>query len=124
VSVKELINSLSHETRPDHAQWAADTLAIVKSRSPTMLEVALRQMRRGKSMSLADCLRMEIGMTWQCFRHGDFMEGVRAKLVDKDERPAWRPPGIDDVTEAAVEKIFENPWAGHAHPLDNLLGVP
>jgi enoyl-CoA hydratase/carnithine racemase len=119
-SVPELFESLRGETRAEYAGWAADTLKVLKSRSPTMLAVALRLLRLGRSMSLADCLRMELGMVQQCLAQGDFLEGVRAVIIDKDNAPHWRPDRIEDVTEAQVDAIFRDPWDGSVHPLTGL----
>ena len=121
-SVPELLASLERESRPEYAQWAQDTRKLLLARSPTMLAVTLRQMHLGRSMSLADCLRMELGMVRQCFVHGDFMEGVRAVIVDKDNAPKWRPPRIEEVTPASVDAIFRDPWSAGGHPLANLEG--
>jgi hypothetical protein len=63
---------------------------------------------------------MELGMVRQCFVHGDFMEGVRAVIVDKDNAPKWRPARIEDVTPASVDAIFSDPWSSGGHPLANL----
>jgi Enoyl-CoA hydratase/isomerase len=39
--------------------------------------------------------------------HGhDFYEGVRAVIVDKDNRPGWRPATLPDVSEADVQRHF------------------
>ena len=120
--VPELLASLARESRPEYAQWAQDTHKLLRARSPTMLAVTLRQMHLGRSMNLADCLRMELGMVRQCFDHGDFMEGVRAVIVDKDNAPKWRPPRIEEVTTASVEAIFNDPWSAGTHPLAKLGG--
>ena len=40
------------------------------------------------------------------FEHGEFIEGVRALLVDKDKSPKWNPPRLEDVTPAMVEALF------------------
>jgi enoyl-CoA hydratase/carnithine racemase len=121
-SVPELLASLDRESRPEYAQWAQDTRKLLLARSPTMLAVTLRQIHLGRSMNLADCLRMELGMVRQCFAHGDFMEGVRAVIVEKDNAPRWRPQRIEEVTAASVDAIFRDPWAGGVHPLANLEG--
>jgi hypothetical protein len=85
-----------------------------------MLAVALQQLKRGRSLGLADCFRMELGMVQQCFEQGDFVEGVRALIIDKDNAPRWKPAHLDDVTDASVEAFFQERWHGSAHPLANL----
>jgi enoyl-CoA hydratase/carnithine racemase len=119
-NITELLASLARESRPEYAQWAQDTLKLLLARSPTMLAVTLRQMHVGRSMTLADSLRMELGMVRQCFAHGDFMEGVRAVIVDKDNAPKWRPARIEEVTAASVDEIYRDPWKAGEHPLTNL----
>jgi enoyl-CoA hydratase/carnithine racemase len=119
-SVATLLKSLQSEARPEFKEWAQQTAALIATRSPTMLAVTLKQLQLGRSMTLADCLRMEIGMAKQCFAQGDFIEGVRAMIIDKDNKPIWRPAQLADVTDASVDAIFENPWVGSIHPLAHL----
>ena len=119
-SVPALMESLLGEQRPEYRDWAQQTAALIATRSPTMLAVTMKQLQLGRSMSLAECLRMEIGMAQQCFAQGDFIEGVRAMIIDKDNKPIWRPNRIADVTPAAVAAIFANPWMGSVHPLAHL----
>jgi enoyl-CoA hydratase/carnithine racemase len=119
-TVPALLDSLHAEQRPEFKDWAQQTAALIATRSPTMLAVTLKQLQLGRSMSLAECLRMEIGMAQQCFAQGDFVEGVRAMIIDKDNKPVWRPNRIADVTPAAVDAIFANPWVGSVHPLAHL----
>ena len=85
-----------------------------------MLAVSLRQLQRSKDMSLADCFRMELGMAQQCFEQGDFLEGVRALIVDKDNAPRWQPSRVEEVTEPMIEAFFRERWPAAAHPLANL----
>lgn len=122
-NVPALLQSLEGESRPEFLEWAAQTVDLINTRSPTMLAVTLEQLKRGKSMSLAECFRMELGLARQCFIQGDFIEGVRAMIIDKDNAPVWRPQFIDEVTDASVEAMFTDPWAGARHPLANLEGV-
>jgi len=84
------------------------------------LSVALRQLQQGKSMELADCFRMELGMIEQCFEQGDFIEGIRALLIDKDNSPRWRPMHLDEVTDASVAAFFRERWRARSHPLADL----
>jgi enoyl-CoA hydratase/carnithine racemase len=122
-SVPALLQSLQREARPEFKEWAQQTAALIATRSPTMLAVTLKQLRLGRSMTLAQCLRMEIGMAKQCFAQGDFIEGVRAMIIDKDNKPVWRPNALAEVTQASVDAIFANPWVGSIHPLAHLEQV-
>jgi enoyl-CoA hydratase/carnithine racemase len=108
-TVSQIMDSLRGESRPEYTEWAAHTLKTMGTRSPTMMWVTLRQLQRGRALSLADCFRMELGITRQCFLQGDFIEGVRAVIVDKDNTPRWSPGRLEEVTEASVGAFFTNP---------------
>ena len=109
----------------DGDDWALATLAVLRKRSPLMLAVTLEQVRRARSMNLADELRMERGLVHQCFtlRPGadsETVEGIRALVIDKDHAPRWNPASIDDVTSAQVAEYFVSPWPADQHPLRHL----
>ncbi|MGO4333092.1 enoyl-CoA hydratase/isomerase family protein [Cupriavidus sp. 2TAF22] len=97
--------------------WAAQTAAMLRSRSPLMLNVTLEQVRRARTMTLEDELRMELDMMYYVFRHGDGVEGIRALAVDKDHAPKWQPPRLDEVQRDRVRAFFDSPWAHGEHPL-------
>ncbi|NIO43760.1 MAG: hypothetical protein GTO41_28545, partial [Burkholderiales bacterium] len=94
-------------------------MAIYRKGSPTTARVFVEQMRRTKGMSLADMFRMELVIAYQCIRHADFAEGVRALLIDKDKNPNWTYKSALDVPDTHVEAHFVPTWSG-AHPLDAL----
>jgi len=123
-TVSAILESLEAETRSEYADWAQQTGKLLRTRSPTMLAVALRQLQRGKTMGLADCFRMELGMLQQCFLQGDFIEGVRALIIDKDNAPRWSPSRPQEVTEDMIECFFKDHWPGGSHPLGHLEGNP
>ncbi|MFD0667368.1 enoyl-CoA hydratase/isomerase family protein [Ramlibacter sp. MAHUQ-53] len=109
----------------DGGDWARDTAATLRKRSPLMLHVVLEQLRRARTLSLADDLRMERDLVRHCFalRPGaasETVEGIRALAVDKDHAPKWNPARIEDVTPAMVAPFFASPWPAHAHPLRDL----
>ncbi|AOW13638.1 3-hydroxyisobutyryl-CoA hydrolase [Hydrogenophaga crassostreae] len=108
------------------SDWARETLATLRKRSPLMLHVVLEQVRRARSLGLSDNLRMERDMVHQCFnlRPGaasETVEGIRALAVDKDHQPRWNPARIEDVTGEMVSAFFTSPWAAEQHPL-RMLG--
>ena len=59
-------------------------------------------------MSLKDELIMEYSMVQKCLEIGDFFEGVRAMLVEKDRKPVWNPSNINDVDEIRINNFFES----------------
>ena len=119
-SVPAMVASLEREDAPGLREWARRTLARLAASSPTMLEVTHEQLRRGSRLPLADCFRMELGLVHGCFEQGDFLEGVRAALVDKDRNPRWNPPTLAEVRPEAVAAFFRERWSPAAHPLADL----
>ena len=120
--VKHIIDSL--EKSKDDI-WAKKTAAVLRKRSPLMLHVTLEQIRRARSMTLADDLRMERDMVHHCFylRPGvvsETVEGIRALAVDKDYTPKWNPARIEDVKPGMADAFFASPWTADAHPLHKL----
>ena len=87
--------------------------------SPTTARIFLEQMLRGKNKNLADLFRMELTIAYHCARGSDFVEGVRALLIDKDRNPRWKFSSSADVSEEYIEEFFESPW-NDFHPLKDL----
>ena len=85
--------------------------------SPTLLRVSYEQIRRGSTLSLADCFRMELNLIHGCFEQGDFIEGIRALVVDKDNAPRWNPPTLAQVNDESVLGFFAPRWPPGSHPL-------
>jgi len=124
-SVMDIVQALER----DGGAWASQTAATLRHRSPLMLHVVLEQVRRARSLSLADDLRLERGLVRHCFhtahlgRTGaatETVEGIRALAVDKDHQPRWQPARIEDVTADMVAPFFVSPWPASAHPLRGL----
>ncbi|WP_265920633.1 enoyl-CoA hydratase/isomerase family protein [Cupriavidus nantongensis] len=103
--------------------WAAQTAAMLRSRSPLMLCVTLEQIRRARSMALEDELRMELDMMYYVFRNGDGVEGIRALAIDKDHKPRWQYARLDEVSREQALSFFDSPWRQQEHPLAT-LGKP
>jgi enoyl-CoA hydratase/carnithine racemase len=119
-TIEAIALSLATEERAEYRAWAEATIAGLAQRSPTLLKVTLEQLRRGKQMSLADCFRMELGLVNACFDQGDVREGIRARIVDKDNQPRWNPARLEDVDRAAVDAFFAPRWDPAQHPLASL----
>jgi hypothetical protein len=63
---------------------------------------------------------MEADMSCRCGESGEFQEGVRALLIDKDMSPQWKYKTVDEVPQSAIAHFFTSPWAEEQHPLAKL----
>ncbi len=63
---------------------------------------------------------MEYAISLNCCRYPDFSEGVRARLIDKDQAPHWHWQRLEDVPAAVLQAHFEPTWEG-PHPLADLV---
>jgi enoyl-CoA hydratase len=79
---------------------------LIRTKSPTSLKIALAQMRRGSALDFAACMRTEFRIVSRVVHGHDFYEGVRAVIIDKDQRPRWRPSALAAVSAAEVERHF------------------
>ncbi len=88
------------------ADWAKTIAAEISAKSPTSVAIALRQVRIGGSLSFEEGMRTEFRIVSHILKGSDFYEGVRAVLVDRDNRPVWRPARLADLTEAEIAAHF------------------
>ncbi|MFM9372368.1 enoyl-CoA hydratase/isomerase family protein [Streptomyces sp. Da 82-17] len=102
-SVEEIVDRLA-----DCGEGAAKEAAVrILGHSPTAVKVTLRAVRRARALGTLDAvLDQEYRVSCAALTGPDFVEGVRAKLVDKDGEPRWSPGTLGDVTRAEVERHF------------------
>ena len=92
-------------------EWAAKTLAALRTVSPSALCWTLEALRRGAHLTLPKCQAAELALTRTTMRHPDFAEGVRAMVVDKDRKPRWQPSRIEEVDPGVIAAMFANAGA-------------
>ena len=91
----------------DGGEWAAKTLATLKTKSPQTMKVSLRLLREGAAMaSFADEMKQEYAVGAHVVQRHDFIEGVRAVIVDKDNAPRWDPATPEGVSDHVIDQIF------------------
>jgi enoyl-CoA hydratase len=89
------------------SDWARDQLAILTTKSPQTLKVAFHQLRLGGAMTrFSDNMAMEYRIGARVVQRHDFLEGVRAVIVDKDNAPRWDPPTLEAVSKTLIAGIF------------------
>lgn len=87
--------------------WAQATVQTLRSHSPLMMALTLLALQRGRQMDLPTCLRMEYGLVQLALSSGEFNEGVRAHLIDKDRSPSWAIASV----EALSAQVIASAWA-------------
>ena len=93
----------------DGSDWAAKELATLRTKSPLSMAVALRQLREGAQMpDFAAEMAQEYAIGARMVHTHDFIEGVRALIVDKDNAPSWQPK----VSDSEINAIFAPMPAG------------
>jgi len=92
--------------------FAAETLALLRAKSPTSVAIGLRQMAEGRGAEIEAALGVEFRIVSRICRMGDFYEGVRAVIIDKDNKPRWSPARLEDVDSSAIDACFAPLGAG------------
>ena len=91
----------------DPGEWAAQQLALLRTKSPQTMKVSLRLLHEGATMpTFEDEMRQEYAVGAHVVQRHDFLEGVRAVIVDKDNAPAWNPATPEGVTDHIIDQIF------------------
>jgi enoyl-CoA hydratase len=101
-SVGEIVSRLEASDE----EWAQAALTALRHVSPSSLHWTLRALRRGRDLTLKQALDAEFALTRTTMAHPDFVEGVRAMVVDKDRKPAWQPARIEDVDPVRIDALF------------------
>jgi enoyl-CoA hydratase len=88
------------------ADFARTAAATIRLKSPTSLKIALAQLRRGRYLDFAECMRTEFRIVSRLLLGHDLYEGIRSVIIDKDQAPAWQPSSLAAVSAAEVERYF------------------
>jgi enoyl-CoA hydratase len=89
-------------------EWARTEAETIRRKSPMACKVSLKLLQESPyQLHFVDEMRMEYGIMVRMIRHPDFREGVRALLIDKDNRPNWSPARAEPIGERDVDAFFE-----------------
>lgn len=102
-SLEEILAAL----RADPSGWAQKEYRTIHARAPLSCKVALRLLADGSARrDFTDEMRLEYAIAVRMARRPDFAEGVRARLIDKDDAPRWNPATPQDATGEMVDALF------------------
>ncbi|OPX55371.1 Enoyl-CoA hydratase/carnithine racemase [Oceanospirillum multiglobuliferum] len=100
-------------------KWLSRAIGSLAVGSPTAMHLIVRQLKATKQMSLAEVFRAELDLSVQAACKGEFAEGIRALLIDKDRQPKWHGGTLAAVEAEWIDSFFVSPWSGE-HPLADL----
>ena len=93
--IREILASLSK--CGDQEERCNEVFASIAERSPTALVLALRLLRYNEGRSITDVFATELKAAKYMSRHADYLEGIRARLIERDNQPHWQPDRIELV---------------------------
>jgi len=80
-----------------HQELCQEVFSSLSERSPTSLVLTLTLLRRNASLSLPQVFENDLRAAQFIMSHPDFLEGVRSRLIDKDDQPQWKPSRLEEV---------------------------
>jgi enoyl-CoA hydratase len=103
--VEDIVGRL-RDSPEDQARAALD---VIGKASPTSLKVTLLNLRDAAQFERVEqSFQQDYRIALACVAGHDFMEGIRATIVDKDRNPAWHPARLEDVTDDIVDRHFKS----------------
>lgn len=92
----------------DNGEFALETQKKLARMSPLSIASTIEMIHRlrGQSLSMQKALDLEYRFTYRAMEHGDFLEGIRAAIIDKDRNPKWQHPDMQ-VPLASVAKMLQ-----------------
>lgn len=101
----------------DDVSWLKRAKRSMANGSPLSARILERQLKAGEGLSLAQCFQLELQLSIRCGELGEFAEGIRALLIDKDNQPQWMFSDVNSIDETFIDDLFSPLWDESNHPL-------
>ena len=103
-NMREIIFALMAENSP----WGWEAADPIGENCPMALVATFRQLTEGRDLSFDECMRREYRMAWRFLVREDLIEGIRAKLIDRDDSAKWQPDSMADIDAAMLDGFFQD----------------
>ncbi|MGX5914374.1 enoyl-CoA hydratase/isomerase family protein [Aliidiomarina sp. Khilg15.8] len=101
-------------------KWLQKAQKTLQHGCPLTPHIVWQQYHHGKDLTLAECFQLELTLSVNCAVRGDFAEGIRALLIDRDNTPQWSHKSVAEVSAEDLDSMFISPWTADEHPLKDL----
>ena len=105
-TLPEIFAALRTDKSAESGAWAAKQLSFLESKSPLAVYITFEALRRGAGFDFREAMRQELDLSLNFLHIPDFVEGVRAAVIDKDRNPKWTAASIEDVDLNEVRAAF------------------
>lgn len=104
----ETLHDILNALRAEDSDFARDTLKLLSRNSPLSMACAIEMIHRlrGPAVDITRALGLEYRFTYRAMEQGDFLEGIRAAIIDKDRKPNWKH-GLDSLPGVAVAQMLQ-----------------
>ena len=104
--LEEYANANPNKQNAANREWAAKQLQFLQSKSPLAVYITFEALRRGSMLDFRETMRQELDLSLNFLKIPDFVEGIRAAVIDKDRQPKWTNKSIDDVSFDDIKNAF------------------
>lgn len=101
-------------------KWLSRAVGTLKRGCPVSIFLAYELNQRGRELPLNECLKLELIGTVNCAKYGVFREGIRAQIIEKDNKPNFKPATLAELSSEMRQQYLTWPWADKPNPLANL----
>lgn len=102
------LQDLFQRLEDNSSDLAEETLQSLRHHAPLAMATSLQLIRRQRpTPNLKDALTWEYRCTYRAQEQGDFLEGIRAQVIDKDRTPKWTHASPADLTQAEIDRMLE-----------------
>lgn len=89
-------------------EWEAQAAKLMRRNCPLSVACAVELVRQSRSLPrIEDVLALEYRFTYRAMSHGDFIEGIRAQIIDKDRKPDWKPATLEALEDEQISGMLE-----------------